>query len=178
MDLFDSKRQERLEAARKASVASKEAARKFLIEAGILLPNGEVAPHLRQKYVGAIIDLGYCFDLTDSAYLQELKDAYESMVELYKESELELPQNTPIGKSTDLLIRKLDCAVVQTALTYNKKANAHPYDSVKGVFWEGQELYPNAGFREKNHIQICVCNPNCIKGYFLPRGINQDYPNP
>ena len=45
MDLFDSKRQERLEAA--SSVASKEAARKFLIEAGILLPNGEVAPHLR-----------------------------------------------------------------------------------------------------------------------------------
>ena len=60
----------------------------------------------------------------------------------------------------------------------NKKANTHSYDSVKGVFWEGQELYPNAGFREKNHIQICVCNPNCIKGYFLPRGINQDYPNP
>ena len=111
-------------------------------------------------------------------YLQELKDAYKFMVELYKESGLELPQNTSIGKSTDLLIRKLDCAVVQTALTYNKKANAHPYDSVKGVFWEGQELYPNAGFREKNHIQICVCNPNCIKGYFLPRGINQDYPNP
>ena len=50
MDLFDSKRQERLEAARKASTASKEAARKFLIEAGILLPNGEVAPHLRYSY--------------------------------------------------------------------------------------------------------------------------------
>ncbi len=32
MDLFDSKRQERLEAARKASIASKEAARNFLIE--------------------------------------------------------------------------------------------------------------------------------------------------
>ena len=47
MDLFDSKRQERLEAVRKASTASKEAARKFLIEAGILLPNGEIAPHLR-----------------------------------------------------------------------------------------------------------------------------------
>ena len=36
MDLFDSKRQERLEAARKASTASKEAARAFLIRAGIL----------------------------------------------------------------------------------------------------------------------------------------------
>ena len=50
MDLFDSKRQERLEAARKASTASKEAARAFLIRAGILLPNGEVAPHLRKRY--------------------------------------------------------------------------------------------------------------------------------
>lgn len=45
--LFDSKRQERLEAAYKAATASKEASIKFLIEAGILLPNGEMAPHLR-----------------------------------------------------------------------------------------------------------------------------------
>ena len=45
-------------------------------------------------------------------------------------------------------------------------------------FWEGHSLYPNAGFAEKNHIQICVCNPNCIKGYFLPRGIDTAYPNP
>ncbi len=34
MDLFDSKRQERLEAARKAATASKEAALGFLIRAG------------------------------------------------------------------------------------------------------------------------------------------------
>ncbi len=90
----------------------------------------------------------------------------------------ELPKNKPIGNSDALLLRRLDCSVVQTALELNKKANTHSYYSVKGVFWEGQELYPNAGFREKNHIQICVCNPNCIKGYFLPREINQDYPNP
>ena len=48
MELFDSKRQERLEAAAKAATASKEAAKAFLIRAGILLPSGEVAPHLRQ----------------------------------------------------------------------------------------------------------------------------------
>ena len=83
-----------------------------------------------------------------------------------------------IAGNSDLLIRKLDCAVVQTAKKINAKANSHSYDSVKGVFWEGHELYPNAGFREKNHIQICVCNPNCVKGYFLPRGFNHDYPNP
>ncbi len=128
--------------------------------------------------VGAVIDLGYCFDLTDSFYLKELKVSYSVLKELYADSDLQLPRNTTIGSSSDKLIRKLDCAVVQTALKINAKANTHPYDSVKGVFWEGKELYPNAGFREKNHIQICVCNPNCIKGYFLPRGINTDYPNP
>ena len=128
--------------------------------------------------IGAVIDLGYCFDLTDSSYLQELKNAYDVLKETCHNLDKELPKNKPIGNSDDLLLRRLDCSVVQTALELNKKANAHPYDSVKGVFWEGQELYPNAGFREKNHIQICVCNPNCIKGYFLPRGINQDYPNP
>ena len=43
MDLFDSKRQERLEAA----TASKEASLKFLIDAGILDKNGNWASHLR-----------------------------------------------------------------------------------------------------------------------------------
>ena len=55
---------------------------------------------------------------------------------------------------------------------------SRPYDSVRGVFWEGHEIYPNAGFSEKNHIQICVCNPNCIKGYFLPRKLNNTFTNP
>ena len=47
MDLFDSKRQERLEAARKPATASKEASLKFLIDAGILDKNGNWASHLR-----------------------------------------------------------------------------------------------------------------------------------
>ena len=128
--------------------------------------------------VGAIIDLGYCFDLTDSTYLQELKDAYDIFVEICHRAGKALPQNTDMGASTDKLIRKLDCSVIQTVHLINQDANRRAYDSVKGVFWEGHPLYPNAGFAEKNHIQICVCNPNCIKGYFLPRGIDTKYPNP
>ena len=128
--------------------------------------------------IGAIIDLGYCFDLTDSICLYELRKAYDVFVDFYKNTGQPLPQNTDIGASTDKLIRKLDCAVIQTAHKINQDANKRAYDSVRGVFWEGKPLYPNAGFAEKNHIQICVCNPNCIKGYFLPRGIDVNYPNP
>ena len=75
--------------------------------------------------------MGKSFDLTDSFYLQELKTSYNVLEELYADSNLPLPKNMSIGKSPDKLIRKLDCAVVQTALKINAKANAHPYDSVK-----------------------------------------------
>ena len=65
MDLFDSKRQERLEAARKASTASKEAARKFLTPDQVaILPISEkfneyaeqVKAELRKFDVRAIVD--------------------------------------------------------------------------------------------------------------------------
>ena len=128
--------------------------------------------------IGAIIDLGYCFDLTDTAYLRELKKAYDAAIEFCRISGEPVPENRNVGTSTDLLLRKLDCFVIETMHSVNRAANKRVYDSVRGVFWEGKPLYPNAGFAEKNHIQICVCNPNCIKGYFLPRGIDEQFPNP
>jgi hypothetical protein len=39
---------------------------------------------------------------------------------------------------------------------------------VRAAFIEGEPLYPNAGFNDRNHIQLCVVNPRCIKGYFRP----------
>lgn len=89
-----------------------------------------------------------------------------------------MPQNADIGKSKDKLMRRLDCAVIEYAHFINRKTQQQAYDSVKGVFWEGKSLYPNAGFSEKNHIQLCIRNPNCIKGFFLPREIDDKFPNP
>ncbi|MEI9921586.1 MAG: hypothetical protein WDO14_22775 [Bacteroidota bacterium] len=67
------------------------------------------------------------------------------------------------------MLRELDCYVIEKLHETHRLNNITAYDSVKAVFWEGPLLYPNAGFREKNHIQICVRNPNCIKGFFIPR---------
>jgi hypothetical protein len=128
--------------------------------------------------IGAIIDLGYCFDLTDTAYLKELKKSYDFALEFSRISGIPLPINKTLGNSTDMLLRKLDCYVIQTTHRINREANKRAYDSVRGVFWEGKPLYPNAGFAEKNHIQICICNPNCIKGYFLPRNVDEKFVNP
>ena len=53
-----------------------------------------------------------------------------------------------------------------------------PLDSVRGMFTEGKAVYEGSGFMAKTHCQICVINPNCIKGYFLPREIDKNYPLP
>jgi hypothetical protein len=120
--------------------------------------------------LGAVLDLGYCLDLLDYKNLSILKAAYEIRKEVVETSGFALPQNKPSkGDHNDLLVRELDCFVVETVHDINRLRNQKPFDSVKGVFWEGPPLYPNAGFREKDHIQICVRNPNCIKGFFIPR---------
>lgn len=122
--------------------------------------------------IGAVINLGYCMDLMDSEFLKELKVAYKTLEESIPLTNKPMPAN--VGATQDKLIRRLDCAVIQTAHKINEYKSAS-YDSVRGVFWEGKELYPNAFFKEGNHIQICVRNPNCIKGYFLPRMVDDEY---
>lgn len=102
-----------------------------------------------------------CLNLLESSALAEMKQAYE-LLDLLKEP----PKN--LG-GADLYKRYLDCAVVET-LHYARdlEPKQPPYDTVRGAFWEGEELYPNAGFKQKNHVQLCVRNVDCIKGYFRP----------
>lgn len=127
--------------------------------------------------IGAVIDLGYCLDLLDFQNLTLLKTAYDILVQTFKKSGIKIPQNRPPKHSTDLLIRELDCAVIETLHKVQAEKNIYPFDSIRGVFWEGEELYSGAGFREKDHIQICIRNPNCIKGFFFPRKIDNNYSN-
>jgi hypothetical protein len=116
--------------------------------------------------IGAVLDLGNCFDLLDYQNLEMLHRTYQNTNPM-----LRLLQNRSIerGNSDELLLRYLDCAVIEEFHRLRRVENKPPFDSVRTVFWEGKPLYPNAGFREKNHIQICIRNPNCIKGLFLPR---------
>lgn len=116
--------------------------------------------------LGAVIDLGHCLNLMESTALEDVRTAYETLKESFESAGMNLPANRP-GRDggKDLLLRHLDCAVIE--LLHQETENS--FDSVRGLFLEGEDLYPNAGFKTKNHIQICVRNPNCIKGYFLPR---------
>jgi len=76
---------------------------------------------------------------------------------------IKLPQNVG-GK--DRLVRKLDCSVINHLHRIVKIGNLQPIDTVRAVFDEGEQLYNTSGFKNKVHIQFCVCNPKMIKGVF------------
>jgi len=79
------------------------------------------------------------------------------------ESGLSMPKNYG---GADLLQRRLDCAVINYIHEINKSGGKKPFESVRGVFFEGKPIYETSGFYEKTHIQICVRDLSNIKGVF------------
>jgi len=139
------------------------------------------SPHNKKQKIkipavlGAVIDLGYCLDLLDSEYLELLNIGYKSLKTSETKHNITIPKNLPLKENGDLLIRYLDCAVIESIHQFNRDKKIEEFDSVRGVFFEGEELYPNAGFKKDNHIQIAIRNPNCIKGFFAPRTLDKSY---
>ena len=121
---------------------------------------------IKEPYViGAVIDLGFCLSLLKRENKDLIRQGYKFVREFRKAKGEPLPENKG---GSDRLVRELDCSVIQAVHAIRERENRPDFDSVRGMFQEGEEPYSGAGFREKNHIQICVRNLDCIKGYFLP----------
>jgi len=60
------------------------------------------------------------------------------------------PSNKPGNdlSSDDLLLRRFDCAVINFLHSQREGKNQKSFDSVRGVFWEGNDVYPGAGFKK------------------------------
>lgn len=132
--------------------------------------------------VGAVIQLGYCCDLMDSRFSGLLKIYHKLMEEAYTKAGKVMPVNKNHSADThnDKLLRELDCAVIEYMHSWIEEKYKEEvadkgfsilkiFDSTRGVFMEGGRVYNGAEIFEKTHIQICVRNFNCIKGFFLPR---------
>ena len=132
--------------------------------------------------IGAILTLDYCLDLVDSEFINTLSVYYKAMKDDFDVNNKDLSKNSDVAKDEhkDLLIRELDCAVIEYMhqkideqyLADIKKqsfTNFKRFDTARGVFTEGGAAFPGAGIQKKSHIQICVRNTKSIKGFFLPR---------
>lgn len=135
----------------------------------------------KASVVGVVFTLDYCLDLIDSEFIEMLSIYYKLMERDFKILGEDLPQNKDVKEDIhqDLLIRELDCAVIEylhakikNEISDNKSSNLREFDTARGVFTEGGPAFPGAGIQLKSHIQICIRNMNCIKGFFLPRKQN------
>lgn len=132
--------------------------------------------------VGVVYQLDHCLDFTDSEFIDILSSYYTLMKEDLLIAGKELPRNRDLPKDEyhDLILRELDCAVIEylhqkideqikSDISQKGFSKYKYFDTVRGIFTEGGPAFDGAGIQTKNHIQICIRNLNCIKGFFIPR---------
>jgi len=136
--------------------ANPERAYQFAVEKS-KRKQGIVEPYV----LGAVIDLGYCLDLTTKDSLDDLRDAHQSLMASLQSDGAAPPRNGP-----QPWMRSLDCAVIRRFHAIIEDSNSPAADTVRGIFQEGALIYFGSAFREKTHIQIAVVNADCIKAKF------------
>jgi hypothetical protein len=132
--------------------------------------------------IGAVIQLGNCCDFLDSKFIQMIQYYHRITAEEYRNAGMELPENVDYNKDlhNDKLLRILDCKTIEFMqskietqieedLLEKGSSTFRKFDSTRGVFTEGGPAFDGAGIMAKSHIQICVRNFNCIKGFFKLR---------
>lgn len=120
--------------------------------------------------IGAVIHLGRCFDLLDVRYTRYLGAAFPEYVQSLRVSGQEPPRNEGRrNHAGDLLLRRLDCSMLNWAVERLSKQTSNVVQTVRGVFIEGGEAFPGSCIMEKSHIQLAVRDPECIVGVFSPR---------
>jgi hypothetical protein len=136
----------------------------------------------RPSVLGAVLNLGYCCDFLETSFISMINAYYKLMVRAYVDEEKMIPVNKDVKQDShrDKILRERDCAVIeymhkeislQIRLDTQEKgfSSSHPFDSVRGAFTEGGPAFEGAGLHAKTHIQLCIRNMNCIRGFFLPR---------
>lgn len=132
--------------------------------------------------IGVVYLLDYCLDFTDAEFINILREYYDLLKTDLKISGKPLPKNRdlPNDQYKDLILRELDCAVIEyfhqrieEKIEQNRRnfgfSDLRSFDTVRGVFTEGGPAFEGAGIQSKSHIQVCIRNLNCIKGFFIPR---------
>lgn len=113
--------------------------------------------------IGAVVQLGRCFDLLDESITALLFEHYQVLMSVFGDAGELLPVNT----GRDWKRRNLDCFVINDILE-EMSQQGQRYDTVRGAFLEGEPVYPGAGFSRETHIQLAIRSSACIVGVFRP----------
>lgn len=120
--------------------------------------------------IGAFINLGNCFDLLDTNHTQLLAELFPLYRQVSEAKGILIPGNlSPKGlDSSDLILRRLDCAVINWCLDFLAKEEKQHYHTVRGLFSEGAPVFEGSKILAKSHVQVAVRDDTAIIGYFKP----------
>ena len=104
--------------------------------------------------VGALINLGRCFDLADSWAPDQLAGFNARLILDLASANQEVPMNRRANEGDfDLILRNRDCAVVNYAMAaYDKHHGSRYFQTVRGIFIEGGPAYPAARISRRAHV--------------------------
>ena len=122
------------------------------------------------EVIGALIQLGICFDLTDPGCETLLRATYESVASKYASESKSLRTNevgAGFSRNLDRLI--VDAAMELADQTESRRSGSEiGFQTVRCAFEEGEAAFPGSKLRTQTHIQIAVREPTCILGIFRP----------
>ena len=126
----------------------------------------------RPAVLGAVIQLGHCFDLLDVRFTAQLAQYAGTLEMALAATGQKLPQNQRLTSGDyDWLKRHRDCFVLNYTIPFFESKDAITIQTVRGVFQEGAPAFSGAGIKLKSHIQIAVRDPHAIVGYFRPESL-------
>lgn len=114
--------------------------------------------------VGALIQLGSCYDLLDTRFTHDLTEGAEQFHAAWA---IEAPR--PENRGRDRKARFLDCAVINWWLAQLKAVDGGPtYQTVRCGFNEGEPVHAGMAICRESHVQVAVRDPRSILGVFRP----------
>lgn len=125
---------------------------------------------IQPAVVAAEINLGVCLDLLDTANTRLLRHAYAEFRHSMRRNGIPMPRNrdAPGTRQGDRVLRFRDCAVIDFTLSGLAEVGPNEYQTVRGVFVEGEPAFPGSKVALKSHIQLAVRDSTCILAFFRP----------
>ena len=106
------------------------------------------------------IRLNNCIDLLDVGWVPTIKEIYNRFVDNYQAANLPLPTQNPDRSKA----HRLDCAFFDYAVRAINLSSERKVETIRAVFVEGENIYPNSAIYDLAHVQIAVRNIGSIVG--------------
>jgi len=107
--------------------------------------------------ISAEIDCGNCLNINDPQRHPAMIRSFNNVVKICDDYKVPVPINEkPINDIP--ANRKLDCSVIDNLHAVRRLRSRPAFDTVRGMFEDGEPIFPGSAIRKKTHAQIAVRN--------------------